>query len=81
MDHKSLVFKELRVETSLSPELRKIRVDGIVSQLGKQYAITTDDETRYTLSAIMPWESVSPDYGTEVFAFHIGKKSESNWND
>ena len=40
----------------------------------EQYIITTDDGTEYKLSAILPWEAVSPDFGSGDFALHLGKR-------
>jgi hypothetical protein len=54
--------------------LEEIKVEGIVSREGNQYILTTDDGKRYELLVIMPWEAVSPDYGTEDFALHLGKR-------
>ena len=56
-------------------QLKEIRVEGIVSQLGGQYIITTDDGTQYKLSAILTWGSVAQDYGTGVFVKYIGKQA------
>ena len=59
----------------MSSELKEIEIEGIVSRSGTQYTITTDDGMRYELSAIMPWESVAPDYGTGIFAEYVGKRA------
>jgi hypothetical protein len=59
----------------MSSDLKEIKVEGIISQSGSKYKITTDDGTQYELSAIMLWESVAPDYGTGVFAQYIGKRA------
>ena len=58
----------------MSAELKEIEVEGIVSQLGSQYFLTTDDGDQYELSAILPWESVAPDYRTGIYAQYIGKR-------
>ncbi len=54
--------------------LREIEVVGTISMVLDRYVVTTDDGKEYGLSAIMPWTSVSADYGTEEFARHLGKR-------
>ncbi len=58
----------------MSGKLNEIIITGIVSKILDRYVITTDDGTEYTLSAIMPWEAVSPDFGSGDFALHLGKR-------
>jgi hypothetical protein len=53
--------------------MKEITVTGLVSRISDQFVITTDDGTEYKLSAIMPWEAVSPDFGSGDFALHLGK--------
>ena len=55
-------------------ELKEIKAEGVVTRESNQYVITTDNGTKFNLSAIMPWESVAADYGTDVFASHFGKR-------
>lgn len=54
--------------------MKEISVTGIVSKVLDQYLITTDDGSEYWLSAIMPWEAVSTDFGSGDFALHLGKR-------
>ncbi len=54
--------------------MKEVSVTGIVSQILDQYVITTEDGTEYKLSAILPWEAVSIDFGSGDFALHLGKK-------
>ncbi|MHA1665762.1 MAG: hypothetical protein ACTSW7_00105 [Candidatus Thorarchaeota archaeon] len=54
--------------------LKEIIVTGLVSRILDKYVITTDDGTEYELSAIMPWEAVSPDFGFGDYALHLGKR-------
>jgi hypothetical protein len=54
--------------------MKEITVTGLVSKILDQYVITTDDGTEYILSAILPWESVAPDFGSGDFALHLGKR-------
>ncbi|MHA2372672.1 MAG: hypothetical protein ACXAEB_06635 [Candidatus Thorarchaeota archaeon] len=58
----------------MSDRMKEITVTGLVSKILNQYVITTDDGTEFQLSAIMPWESVSADYGTDEFAQNLGRK-------
>ncbi|MFW9955707.1 MAG: hypothetical protein ACFFD3_14250 [Candidatus Thorarchaeota archaeon] len=52
----------------------EIIVVGIISRILNEYAVTTDEGVEYKLSAILPWEAVSPEYGSEEFAMHLGKR-------
>jgi len=36
--------------------------------------VTTDNGTEYELSAIMPYEAVSPDFDSGRFAEHLGRR-------
>ena len=54
--------------------MKEITVTGLVSKILNQYVITTDDGTEFQLSAILPWEAVSADYGTSEFAQNLGRK-------
>jgi hypothetical protein len=54
--------------------MKEITVTGIVSKVMNEYVITTDDGTEFKLSTIMPWEAVSPDFGSGDFALHLGKR-------
>jgi hypothetical protein len=54
--------------------MKEITVTGLVSKILNQYVITTDDGTEFQLSAILPWEAVSADYGTDEFARNLGRK-------
>jgi hypothetical protein len=56
----------------------EITVTGIVSKVMNEYIITTDDGTEFKLSAIMPWEAVSPDFGSGDFALHLGKRMNAS---
>jgi hypothetical protein len=54
--------------------MKEIIVTGLVSKILNKYVITTDDGIEYELSAIMPWEAVSPDFGAGDYAIHLGKR-------
>ena len=54
--------------------LEQISVVGLISKIMDRYVVTTEDGKEYELSAILPWESVSPDAGSAAFAMHLGKK-------
>lgn len=54
--------------------MKDITITGLVSMVLDQYIITTDDGTEYKLSAILPWEAVSPDFGSGDFVLHLGKR-------
>ncbi len=56
----------------------EITVTGIVSKGMSEYLITTEDGTEYKLSAIMPWEAVSPDFCSGDFALHLGKRMNAS---
>jgi len=56
--------------------LEEITVVGLISKIMDRYVVTTDDGTQYTLSAIMPYESVSPDYNSASFAEHLGLRAK-----
>ncbi len=58
----------------LSNEMKEIIITGLVSRILDKYVITSDDGTEYELSAIMPWEAVSPDFGSGDYAIHLGKR-------
>jgi len=53
--------------------MKEITVTGLVSKNGENYVLSTNDGTDYCLSAILPWEGVSSDYGTSEFEMHVGK--------
>ena len=54
--------------------MKEIIIIGLVSRVLNKYVITSDDGSEYELSAIMPWEAVSPDFGSGDFAIHLGKR-------
>ncbi|MFW9957570.1 MAG: hypothetical protein ACFFCT_05830 [Candidatus Odinarchaeota archaeon] len=54
--------------------MEEIIITGLLSKISDQYVITTDEGIEYILSAILPWEAVSADYGSEEFASHLGKR-------
>jgi hypothetical protein len=58
----------------LSGSLKEISVTGLVSKIFNEYVVTTDDGTEYKLSAIMPYEAVSPDFDSGKFAIELGKR-------
>ncbi len=58
----------------MSAKLKEIIITGKVSRVLDRYVVTTDDGNQYTLSAIMPWEAVSPDFGSGDFSHHLGKR-------
>ena len=59
---------------SLSDSLKEITVTGLMSKILDYYMVTKDDGTEYKLSAIMPWEAVSPDFDSGKFAVVLGKR-------
>ncbi|MHA2313528.1 MAG: hypothetical protein ACXADF_18790 [Candidatus Thorarchaeota archaeon] len=58
----------------MSDSLKDITVTGLMSKILDYYMITKDDGTDYKLSAIMPWEAVSPDFDSGKFAVVLGKR-------
>jgi len=58
----------------MSSEFKEIEIIGLISKVLDQYIITTDNGTEYSLSAISPWESVSPDYNSGQYADHLGHR-------
>lgn len=58
----------------MSGSFKEISVTGIISKIFNQYVVTTDDGTEYNLSAIMPYEAVSPDFDSGKFAQELGKR-------
>ena len=58
----------------MSDSLKEITVTGLISKIFNDYTITMDDGTEYKLSAIMPWEAVSPDFDSGKFAVVLGKR-------
>lgn len=58
----------------MNDQMKEISVTGLVSRILDQYVITTDDGTEYKLSAIMPWEAVAADFGSEEYTAHLGKR-------
>ncbi len=48
-------------------------VTGLIKKSGASYTIITDDGKEYYLSAILPWEAVSADYGVQEFESNVGK--------
>ncbi|TFH11558.1 MAG: hypothetical protein E4H14_00560 [Candidatus Thorarchaeota archaeon] len=54
--------------------MKEIIIKGRVSRILDKYVITTVEGIEYELSAIMPWEAVSPDFGAGVYAIHLGKQ-------
>jgi len=58
----------------LSNSLKEITVTGLMSKIRDYYMVTMDNGTEYKLSAIMPWEAVSPDFDSGKFAAVLGKR-------
>ena len=58
----------------MSDSLKEISVKGIISKIFDYYMVTMDDGTEYKLSAIKPWEAVSPDFDSGKFAIVLGKR-------
>ncbi|MFW9843018.1 MAG: hypothetical protein ACFFEV_00400 [Candidatus Thorarchaeota archaeon] len=58
----------------MSSEMKEITLTGLVSRILDKYVITADDGTEYELSAIMPWEAVSADFGSCDYAIHLSKR-------
>ena len=56
--------------------MEEITVVGLVSKIMNRYVVTTDDGTEYTLSAIMPYESVPPDFNSHTFAERLGLRTK-----
>ena len=54
--------------------MEEIAVTGIIRRSGRNYVIATDDGKEYHLSAILPWEAVSPDYNTHIFELNLGRR-------
>lgn len=58
----------------MSSSLKEISIVGMIAKVQNRYVVTTEDGKEYELSAILPWEAVSADYGTGAFAAFLGKK-------
>jgi hypothetical protein len=58
---------------ALSDSLKEITVTGLMSKILDYYMVTMDDGTEYKLSAILPWEAVSPDIDSGKFAAVLGR--------
>ena len=58
----------------MSGSFKEISVIGIISKIFNEYVITADDGKEYKLSAIMPYEAVSPDFDSGRFAIGLGKR-------
>jgi len=54
--------------------MKDVTVTGLISKIMNRYVITADDGTQYELSAIHPWEAVSPDFGSGIFAENLGRR-------
>ena len=54
--------------------MEEITVTGVISKVMNEYIVTKDDGTEFKLSAIMPWEAVTPDFRSGDFALHLGKR-------
>ncbi|MFW9907228.1 MAG: hypothetical protein ACFFEF_01525 [Candidatus Thorarchaeota archaeon] len=54
--------------------LEEIEVSGLISKVLDRYVVITVDGTEYELSAIMPWEAVSPDFDSGRFAKELGQR-------
>ena len=54
--------------------MKEITITGLVSRILNKYVITSDDGSEYELSAILPWEAVSPDFGSGDYAVNLGKR-------
>lgn len=51
-----------------------IEVVGLISKVLNRYVVITKDGTEYELSAIRPWEAVSPDFDSGRFAQNLGQQ-------
>lgn len=51
-----------------------IEVVGLISKVLNRYVVIMRDGTQYELSAIMPWEAVSPDFDSGQFAQNLGQE-------
>lgn len=58
----------------MSGSLKDISVTGIITKIHDAYVITTDGGIQYKLSAIMPYEAVSPDFDSGRFALGLGRR-------
>ncbi|NHI84045.1 MAG: hypothetical protein EAX81_07065 [Candidatus Thorarchaeota archaeon] len=54
--------------------LKNICAVGVISKIPDEYVITTEDGTRYRLSAIMPYEAVSPDFDRGGLLRHLAEE-------
>ncbi len=61
----------------MSGAFQEIDVIGTVSLELNRYVIETVEGKRYRLAAIMPYQAVSVDYGTGVFAEYVGKQARA----
>ncbi len=52
--------------------LEDIEVRGLISKVLNRYVVITEEGGEYELSAIMPWEAVSPDFDSGRFAKELG---------
>ena len=62
----------------MSSELKDIEVTGLISKVLDRYIVTIDNGTEYTLSGILPWESVAADYDSGQYAAHLGHRMTVN---
>ncbi|MCK5238709.1 MAG: hypothetical protein KAR33_04120 [Candidatus Thorarchaeota archaeon] len=56
----------------MSYGLKDIEVTGLISKVLNRYVVITKEGVEYELSAIMPWEAVSPDFDSGQFAKELG---------
>ncbi len=66
----------LQYKGQVRTTLEEITVVGLVSKIMDRYVVTTDDGTEYTLSAIMPYESVPPDFNSHIFVERLGLRTK-----
>ncbi|MHA2423241.1 MAG: hypothetical protein ACXAEF_00505 [Candidatus Thorarchaeota archaeon] len=53
--------------------LQDIEVTGLISKVLNRYVVITREGAEYELSAIMPWEAVSPDFDSGQYAVELGR--------
>ncbi|MHA1906859.1 MAG: hypothetical protein ACW98Y_06170 [Candidatus Thorarchaeota archaeon] len=53
--------------------LKDIEITGLISKVLNRYVVITKEGVEYELSAIMPWEAVSPDFDSGQYAQQLGR--------
>ncbi|MBD3189656.1 MAG: hypothetical protein GF308_03385 [Candidatus Heimdallarchaeota archaeon] len=54
--------------------MEDMAIIGVISKRFGKIIITTEGGEIYNLSAIRPWEAVSPDFNSGKFEKHLGKR-------